>query len=284
MDIKPFWQHTKDELAGSRLKRQLHRYYSGMLDVVISNEDTYDQDGRYRGKLVVGYYVVTLTTPEDFANRWVSQRTVIVRGKQRIVRHSALSQAFRLFSLRMKREKMWGDYFAVREWNSGGTCEHIHLIIKCPHIEYGTLCKHWTDSINKVGTTERRSVWAYADVCASKDGTLKGLANYLAKYLCKQRCDDKKDEAYLKRVGRGYWYSQNWIYYNWRAVTRLMYRIAVPAPISDYKRWLCGRSRDEIRLLLTQRVLEVRRYWASIPWSIGLSKDLRCLGIQYGGK
>jgi len=267
-----FEVHPKVDNAKLRLYRCLHRFYSGLDNrIKINNEFEYRKDkfgGRWV-KYIPNVHFVTLTTPEDFDKK-------------------SLNDSWRRFSLRMKRKNLWGAYYAVREWNKKGTCEHIHVLFLLEsQTDFESYCEaisyHWTCAVEGIRTSKKRVVlarriWTRLERVYTVDGSLKGLANYLAKYLVKQSENvDKYSVEYLKRFGRGMWYSQNWIFPCWNTYSKLIYAFGMGSV--DFQK---------VRLKLAEYgkawiVSSICGLWSKnrtrIPWSIAFARKLRYFGI-----
>jgi len=285
------YEITRPELlAKARLNRCLHRFYNGIsLDCkVAANQSVIEKNYAFE---IENFKFLTLTTPEDFDKE-------------------SLNHAWRLFSLRMKRRAMWGDYYAVREWNAKGTCEHLHVILKVQKLDYAVVSEQWTHCVNASLGNKRKTIWTNVQHCYSRDGSVKGLANYVSKYLTKQteRLDmvgskvlerhnvvmDKStdkfdhiettttnhDNGYLKRFGRSYWYSFNWIFSGWRLITKLLWRLGSQV---DMTRLIELKALSKInRLVWTAKEFTAAlKSGVKLSWSITLSKELRQMGILY---
>lgn len=255
-----------------RLYRALHRFYAGLDNRIKINENYELRNDKYGGrwvKYIPNVHFITLTTPEDFEKK-------------------SLNDCWRRFSLRMKRENLWGAYYAVREWNKKGTCEHIHVLFlfesqKDFENYRESISYHWTCAVDGIRTSKKRielsrRIWTRLERVYTVDGSLKGLANYLAKYLVKQTENvEKYSEEYLTRFGRGMWYSHNWIFPGWNTYSKLIYAFGMGS--IDFQK---------VRLMLAERgktwlISSIIELWTKnrtrIPWSITFARKLRYYGI-----
>jgi len=267
------------ELALKRLKRQLHRFYAGCDGTPGRNVQVVIKRQTCQRVQIEGLQFVTFTTPSSFSN--VYRTWTDKYGK--IHNETRLSHAWRKLALRQKRVGQWGPYFAVREWNKAGTCEHIHCIFKGVKFDFKTLDKNWSDCVNHEMDDNVGSVWVRVQDCYSQDGTIRGLANYVAKYLSKQVAGDPMSESYLRRVGRNYWYSSDWIFPGWLTYSKLMWRMGHKINLDAGKQLFreVGRFVLKTRLLASFLSLWDRDVRAS--WSITLSKELRRIGLIWDG-
>jgi len=287
-------------LPEQRLRRCLNRFYTGVYidcNVAIDkSEISLSRRTEYAFE-IENFRFLTLTTPPEFCKE-------------------SLNHAWRLFSLRMKRAGLWGDYYAVREWNQRGTCEHLHVILRVrPICEAGfarVVRNHWTDCVNASLDVKRDTIITNVEPCYSRDGSVKGLANYVAKYLTKQALQfdtpskvlernnvvmdkgtDKfdhieitttsHDNGYLKRFGRGFWYSQNWIFRGWRLLSKFMWRLGHKLHNEQFVEW--RRLPENIRpLRIVSAIVTAWQHGGrDLTWSITLAKEFRQIGIMWDG-
>lgn len=211
----------------------------------------------YLGKKLSGdYLLVTLTTPEG----------------QEIDLH----RAWRKFVMRLRRRGIGREYFAVREWNKRGTCQHLHVVFRARYMDIEILRQQWEQ------VTAAR--WIHLDRVY---GGNKGIARYLAKYLVKGSVNGPEprfisDErlpthGYYAKLGRLYWYAYQWIFRGWRAYNYIAYRIN---KLVDYQKWHDCVDRNP-QLLIA--ILSQWRWVAKLSWSITLAKALRQVGIIWDG-
>jgi len=234
----------RDLNAAKRLKRALHRFYAG-------------------NQLEGQYVVMTLTTPEDYTGD--------------------LHKAFVKFKLRLARAHLMSDYFAVREWNSKGTCEHIHIVMRCRRVCILLFRLFWTLSLygHLIPNRDDGLVVCYVK---KQYGDSKGLANYLAKYLMKDIGEEKlKDDAFYKRKGRTFWYSSEWIFRKWKAFTKVLWRFGSECEISYLHSLKAAKRANVMMVAVLGAWRRFNRGGIKMPWSITLCKELRQLGIEWYG-
>lgn len=209
------------------------------------------------------YVVMTLTTPEDCT--------------------ANLHGAFVKFKLRLSRAGLLSDYFAVREWNERGTCEHIHLVMRVKHVCMLLIRLFWTLSLygRLIPNRQDGLVVCY---CKEQYGDGKGLANYLAKYLVKAIGEDeKRDEIYYKRSGRTFWYSSEWIFRLWRPFTKLLWRFGESCELSYLHSIPFVRRKGVMINAVLGAWRRFKRGGIKLPWSITLARELRQLGLAWYG-
>lgn len=128
-----------------RLRRALHRFYLG--------------------KGIPGeYLLVTLSTPE-----WQYEDG------------AWMHRTWRKFTMRLRRRELMREYFAVREYNKRGTCEHLHVVFRAGYLPVEELREQWTLACG-LDPAFHGYVWTHITRTYGGD---RGVAAYLAKYLVK---------------------------------------------------------------------------------------------------
>jgi len=197
--------------------------------------------------------------------------------------------AWQRFTARLRRINMLPAYYAVREWNKSGTCEHLHVIMRINHMLWYVVRLHWsiaTGYAKDISRNRCKGLQYYynwqqpllrVQIIAAY-GHARNMANYLAKYLTKSFESVKLIESYGRpERGRNFWYSFTWIFRGWRAMSRLCYRFGVRV---DFEYWTLIPAHD-LPFEKVKAVLGLwRRHRTSLPpWSISLAKDLRRCGV-----
>jgi len=127
--------------------------------------------------------MVTLTTPPQF--------------------QGDIHQAWRKFLWRCRRRGLYRRYFAVREFNALGTCEHLHVVFQTQtELEASALRAQWLAAVNAEGGLSLDSIWTHHSWVRTKGG----CSWYVGKYMT------KASESMRSAGKRAYWYSSWWVF------------------------------------------------------------------------
>ena len=138
-----------------------------------------------------------------------------------------LHRAWRLFRLRLARQDLKPEYYAVREWNKMLTCEHLHVVFRVGFLPVALVRKAWCEAVNASSDEDIEFCWTkhkrmYGDV--------RMRCWYMAKYLSKSYGDL---EGFFGVKHRSCWYSHDWIVVGWRKVSRALWWLGKHMDVYD---------------------------------------------------